>query len=190
MNERLLRSLGRMLIGVPSSSRVVLLGLMGLNVGRDVIVTWRIRWPWSSLRQITLGDSVALGPNGWFFIPADNRAARISIGRGSAIGEGFVISSNNRIEIGENCLLSFRVSVLDHDHITGLGVNPVTSGITKGEPIKIGDNTFIGCNSVILRGVSLGRNCVVGANSVVTQSFEDSSVLAGAPAKLIRKLSN
>ena len=176
-----------MLKSFASSSRMAPLRLLGLNPGRGVIVSKHISWPLMGLRQINLGDSVTLGPNGWFFIPAGNRLANISIGKGTAVGEGFVISSNNNIRIGDNCLLSYRVSVLDHDHITGRGVDPVRSGITKGEPIMIGDNTFVGCGSVILRGVSLGKNCVVGANSVVTRSFEDFSAIAGAPAQLIRQ---
>jgi acetyltransferase-like isoleucine patch superfamily enzyme len=164
------------------------LRLLGLKSGRGVVVSRRIIWPLLSLRQINLGDSVSLGPNGWFFIPAGNRAASISIGKGTAVGEGFVISSNSSIRIGDNCLLSYRVSLLDHDHVTGREINPVTSGITKGEPIIIGDNSFVGCGSVILRGVALGKNCVVGANSVVTRSFEDYCAIAGAPAQLIRRL--
>jgi acetyltransferase-like isoleucine patch superfamily enzyme len=66
----------------------------------------------------------------------------------------------------------------------------VTGGITKGEPITIGDDCFIGCGAVILRGVTLGKNCIVGANSVVTKSFEAGSVVAGAPAKLLRNLAS
>jgi acetyltransferase-like isoleucine patch superfamily enzyme len=185
---QLLRWLRRAVKGFASGTRMAPLRLLGLMAGRGVVVSSRITWPLMCLRQIHLGDSVSLGPSGWFFIPAGNRAASISIGKGAAVGEGFVISANNSIRIGDNCLLSYRVSVLDHDHVTGRDVNPVTSGITDGDPIVIGDNTFIGCGSVILRGVSLGKNCVVGANSVVTRSFEDYCAIAGAPAQLIRRL--
>jgi len=172
---------------VPSAARLSWLRLLGLKAARDIIVSRRINWPWLNLRQITLGEDVALGANGCFHIVADNGFARISIGNGSAVGEGFVISAESSIRIGDNCLLSYRVSVLDHDHITGYGIDPVHSGTTPGAPIEIGDNCFIGCGSVILRGVSLGRNCVVGANLVVNRFFADCSVLAGAPGRPIRR---
>ena len=77
---------------------------------------------------------------------------------------------------------------MDHSHVTGPGIGPVTSGLTEGKPVSIGDKCFLGCNVVIMPGVKLGENCVVGANSVVTKSFESGSVIAGAPAKLLRKI--
>ncbi|MBU2258230.1 MAG: acyltransferase, partial [Candidatus Omnitrophica bacterium] len=65
---------------------------------------------------------------------------------------------------------------------------PVDSGLTNAEEVAIEDECFIGAHSFILKGVRLGRHCVVGANSVVTRSFPANSVIAGAPAKLIRML--
>ena len=56
------------------------------------------------------------------------------------------------------------------------------------EPVIIGKNCFIGCNALIFKGVVLGDNCVVGAGSVVTGQFEDNCVIAGNPARVIRKL--
>ena len=168
--------------------RLAPLRFFGLSPGRDVRVGKRVRWPLMNLRQIVLGDGVKLGSNGWFYIPIANRSANITIGRGSAVGDDFAISCNNNIRIGNDCLIGFRVSILDFDHIVGRDIHPVSSGITKGEPITIDDDCFIGCGAVILRGVKLGKNCIVGANSVVTKSFDEGSVLAGVPAKLLRNI--
>ena len=188
MSISLLRSLYAGMKLFATGIRLAPLRMLGLSPGSGMRIGKRVRWPLMNLRQITLGDGVSLGSGGWFYIPLPNRTARIIIGNGTAIGDDFAISANNKISIGENCLIGFRVSILDFDHITGRDVHPVSSGVTKGKPIVIGDDCFIGCGTVILRGVTLGKNCIVGANSVVTKSIEDYSVIAGAPAKLIRKL--
>ena len=54
--------------------------------------------------------------------------------------------------------------------------------------VKIGKNCFIGCNALVLKGTELGDNCVVGAGAVVCGKFESNSVIAGNPARVIRKL--
>ncbi|WP_298340709.1 acyltransferase [uncultured Algibacter sp.] len=58
-----------------------------------------------------------------------------------------------------------------------------------GKDVIIGENCWIGMNSIILPGVELGNNIIVGSGSVVTKSFlEGSMIIAGNPAKIIRKL--
>jgi acetyltransferase-like isoleucine patch superfamily enzyme len=145
-----------------------------------------IEWPLGNVRNIHIGDNVSLGKRGWFYIPLNNRQAKIQIGSGTAIGNDFVITANNNVHIGSDCLISFRVSILDHSHITGRLISPTTSGLTAGKPITIKDRCFIGCGSVIHPGVELGANCIVEANSVVMRSFPAGSVVSGSPARLLR----
>ena len=161
-----------------------------MRTGCGVRVGGGTEWPLGNVRNIEIGDNVSLGGRGWFYLPLNNRAAKIKIGSGTSVGNDFVITSNGSIEIGRDCLLSYRVTVMDHSHVTGAGVAPVSSGLTDAKPISIGDKCFIGCNVVIMPGVKLGENCVVGANSVVTKSFEAGSVIAGAPAKLLRSIND
>jgi acetyltransferase-like isoleucine patch superfamily enzyme len=186
MPVKLLRQIHAAWNGLISFFRLLVPRLLGLGTGGGTRVGRGIEWPLGNLRNIRIGDNVSLGARGWFYLPLNNRQAKIQIGAGTAIGNDFVITSNNLIQIGSNCLLSYRVTVMDHAHVTGPGVGPVTSGITEGKPVSIGDKCFLGCNVVIMPGVNLGENCVVGANSVVTKSFEAGSVIAGAPAKLLR----
>lgn len=54
--------------------------------------------------------------------------------------------------------------------------------------VVIGKNCFIGCNALILKGTVLGDNCVVGAGAVVSGKFEDNCVIAGNPARVIKRL--
>jgi acetyltransferase-like isoleucine patch superfamily enzyme len=168
--------------------RLLLPRILGLRTGDGVRVEGGIEWPLGNLRNLELGDRVTLSSGGWLYLPLDNRQARIQIGSGTAVGHDFVITANNLVQIGRDCLLSYRVTVMDHSHATGAGISPVTSGLTQGEPVSIGDKCFLGCNVVVMPGVKLGANCIVGANSVVTKSFEPGSVIAGAPARLLRKL--
>jgi acetyltransferase-like isoleucine patch superfamily enzyme len=165
--------------------RLLLPRCLGLRTGGGVRVGPGINWPLGNLRNVQIGENVSLGSRGWLYIPLHNRTARICIGAGTAIGDNFTISCNESIRIGKNCLMSYRISILDHDHVTGLGINPVTSGIMKGEPVEIGDDTFVGTGVVIMRGVKIGKNCVINANSVVMRSFEDNCIINGSPAKIV-----
>jgi acetyltransferase-like isoleucine patch superfamily enzyme len=190
MLVKLLRDLHGAWNGLLSGFRLALPRLLGLRTGARVRVGSGIEWPLGNVRNIHLGDRVSLGRRGWFYVPLDNRWAQIQIGSGTAIGNDFVISSNGSVSIGKGCLISYRVSILDHAHVTGPGITPTTSGLTPGKPIKIGDGSFIGCGTVIHPGVELGANCIVEANSVVMRSFPAGAVLSGAPARLLRLLTN
>lgn len=188
MLVKLLRGLHGGWNGLLSFLRLMKPRLFGLRTGGGVRVGGGIEWPLGNVRNIQIGDGVSLGQWGWFYVPLNNRQATIQIGSGTAIGNDFVITANQSIRIGKECLLSYRVTVMDHSHGTGAGVAPVSSGLTVGKQVVLGDKCFLGCNVVITPGVELGENCVVGANSVVTKSFAAGSVIAGAPAKLLRNL--
>lgn len=141
------------------------------------------------MRGIILGDGVVIGRNAWMEISTQTKGGKIIIGSGTNIGRNVTISACRKITIGQKCLFSYGVSVVDHDHnVSDKNVSPMESGITDGSEIEIGDNCFVGAHSFILKGVKLGRHCVVGANSVVTKSFPDNCVIAGSPARLIKTL--
>lgn len=112
----------------------------------------------------------------------------ISIGSGCGIS-GSTIYAMERIEIGERCLIGGNCKIIDNDfhplHIEKR--NPQKWEDIKRKPIKIGDGCFIGANSIILKGTTLGKNCVVGAGSVVSGTFPDNVILAGNPAKIIKE---
>ncbi len=183
-----LRNLHAAWNGFVSFFRLLLPRALGLRTSSGVRVGSGIEWPLGNVRNIELGERASLGRRGWFYLPLNNRAAKIQIGAGTSMGNDFVITANNSIQIGRDCLLSYRVTVMDHSHVTGADIAPVTSGLTDGKPVNIGDKCFLGCNVVVMPGVTLGANCVVGANSVVTKSFAAGSVIAGAPAKLLHTL--
>ena len=92
------------------------------------------------------------------------------------------------IEIGEDCLISFGVTFLTHDGSMCLcrKTSPDKQFTGKFGKIKIGNNVFIGCHSIIMPNVSIGNNVVVGAGSVVIRNIPDGEVWAGNPAKFIK----
>lgn len=89
------------------------------------------------------------------------------------------------IEIGDNVTLAPRVHLLCHDAST-----KQLLGYTKIGKIKIGDNVFIGAESVVLPNVSIGNNVIIGANSTVTHDIPDNSLAVGSPARIIQTTSD
>lgn len=128
------------------------------------------------------------------------RTHRAEIKIGDHVGiSGATIYARKKICIGDNTLIGGNAKIIDNDF------HPIDSNLRleqiyadhPGEltdiiPTKeviIGKNCFIGCNSIILKGTVLGDNCVVGAGAVVSGRFEDNCIIAGNPAKVIKKLS-
>ena len=87
------------------------------------------------------------------------------------------------IEIGDNVTIAPRVHILCHDASTKQFL-----GYTKIGRVTIGDNVFIGAESVVLPGVTIGNNVIIGANSTVTDNIPDNMVVAGIPEKAICSL--
>jgi len=136
-----------------------LLRLRGYKIGNNVRV-------WSSavfrLKFLSIGDNTRIGSD-TLIVGGD---ALISIGQHVGIGPRCLIISGTH-EIG------------DSTHRSGRGYC---------EPIVIGDGSTIFANSTILAGVTIGRGCVVAAGSLVREDIDDNCMVAGMPAKLIRRL--
>lgn len=84
------------------------------------------------------------------------------------------------IEIGDHVTMAPRVHILCHDASTKRYLN-----YTKIGRVTIGNNVFIGAESVVLPGVTIGSNVVIGANSTVTHDIPENTVAAGSPARVI-----
>lgn len=101
---------------------------------------------------------------------------------------GSVISSIDKIEIGNDCIIGANCNIIDNDcHPLSIDDrNPQIQELINHRPIIIGDGCFIGMNSIILKGTEIGKNCVVGAGSVVSGKWEDNSIIGGNPARFIK----
>ena len=90
------------------------------------------------------------------------------------------------ISIGDNTRLSLNVTFTNHDGSLSVLRNLYKDNtIDLIKPIKIGKNCFIGINSTVLYGVTIGDNVIIGACSLVTKDLESNAVYAGVPAKRI-----
>ncbi len=115
------------------------------------------------------------------------------IGNNCQINDSVHIASAQKVIIGDNVLIASRVFITDLSHgcYTGKLQSPVDSIVSERPlvtiPVTIADNVWLGEGVVILPGVSLGENCIVGANSVVTKSYPNDVIIAGNPARIIKK---
>lgn len=92
------------------------------------------------------------------------------------------------ITIGSRTLVGPNVSFYSGTHPLDPSVRDGTRGPELGKEIHIGEDCWIGGNVCILPGVNIGRGSVVGAGSVVTKNVSDFTVVAGNPARFIRKI--
>lgn len=128
------------------------------------------------------------------------------------IGENFVLHSpfhcdfGCNIHIGEHFVGNFNLTILDEAEVrigNNVFIGPNTTlctiihaldwekrneGIMRALPITIGDNVWIAADVTILPGVTVGEGAVIGAGSVVTKDVEASTVVAGNPARMIKKI--
>lgn len=129
-------------------------------------------------------------------IIARKRGAKVLIGNNVHMS-GTTIYAREGITIGDNTAIGGNCKILDNDfHPSDWEErSSIKSGhggeseLIPSKPISIGNDCFIGCNCLILKGSVIGDRCVVGAGAVVAGTFEDDSVIAGNPAKVIKKLS-
>jgi len=118
-----------------------------------------------------------------------NEVPKIIIGDGCIILYRFQCNAAQSVRIGKNVLIASNVLITDSDHVIEPGGVPVTKNrkfVTQ--PVRVEDNCWLGQNAVILKGVTIGHDSIVGANSVVTHDVPPCSVVAGNPARVIKRL--
>lgn len=115
------------------------------------------------------------------------KGATCIIGNNSSINCNNMIACHERVEIGNDVQLSPNVQIYDHDH-DFRAEGGVKAGKFKTSPVIIGNNVWIGANTVILRGTEIGDNCVIGAGCVIKGKYEDGSVIVQKREEEIRKL--
>lgn len=148
------------------------------------------------------GTHVAMGARVRFFGPVSvfigshsalfddviiSGVGEVHIGDRSTIGHNSVLVSRERIQIGDDCMLAAFCYVLDVDHEFANPEQAIAQQGLRIKPVIVGNDVWVGAGSFILRGVTIGDGAVVAANSVVTEDVPPYTVVAGCPAKVIKK---
>lgn len=116
-----------------------------------------------------------------------DKNSEIIIGENVSIGQNFHITSGGKLLIGSNVTISGNIFITNIDHnYTDIAI-PILEQKNIIRETIIGDNCFIGYGACIQSGTKLGKQCIVGANAVVRGEFPDYCVIAGVPAKIIKK---
>jgi lipopolysaccharide O-acetyltransferase len=148
-------------------------------------------------RHISFGTKVYAERNLWLEAVTSYGSQRfnpkIAVGDYVCFSDAVHISSIANIEIGSHCLFGSRIYVSDHNHGSYSGEHQSNPGeppahrlLGGGGSVVIGENVWIGDNSVIIGPATIGAGAIVGANSVVRGVVPPNTIVVGAPAKAIK----
>jgi acetyltransferase-like isoleucine patch superfamily enzyme len=111
----------------------------------------------------------------------------VRIGAKTVLGQECTISAYQHVSIGRECVIADRVMLIDFDHGAVEVDRPIRlQGIYKRD-VRVGNNVWIGYGACILRGVTIGDNAIVGTSAVVTRDVPANAVVAGIPARVVRR---
>jgi acetyltransferase-like isoleucine patch superfamily enzyme len=141
--------------------------------------------------KIEIGNDVFIAENSFFAASVIFQSQKfnplIRIGNNVSIGGNLIIGCVDSVVIEDDVLIADRVFISDHIHdYENVKIPIIKQKLKSKGGVLIKRGSFIGVNSVIMPGVTIGKNSVVGASSVVTKSVPDYSVVAGVPAKVIK----
>ena len=145
----------------------------------------------SNHNQIKIGNEVVILANSriqTFPDKVKNKDISVEIGDHTMAGFRFTILAGANVKIGKDVIIASDVTITSENHgIDAESSIPYMDQELTCAPIEIGDNVWIGDKVTILPGVRIGTGSVIGANSVVTKDVQEYTVVAGSPAKPIKR---
>lgn len=128
-----------------------------------------------------------LAPNHPVVLSTREKGAVLKVGANLCVTGG-VICATERITIGDHVVVGANCTIVDSDfHPLDPDERWLNPAEGRAAPVVIEDNVFVGMNSLILKGVRLGRYSVIGAGSVVTKDVPPGAIVAGNPARVVRQ---
>jgi acetyltransferase-like isoleucine patch superfamily enzyme len=146
------------------------------------------RW-WISIGARTLvGPEVSLGVGLPGEVLEPSAPPVITIGERSFIGRGSSVIGRLAIDIGNDVTIAPNVYITDHNHTYADVDVPIGQQYPTHERVRIGDGSWLGVGVTVLPGTSIGRHVTVAAGAVVRGDVPDHAVVAGNPARVVRRL--
>lgn len=137
---------------------------------------------------IFVGDHVIIRPFAYIAsMPLTGHDSKLVIQDGSVIGHFNHIYCTKSVIIEKDVLTADKVLIADQTHsYQNVGIPVNKQPIIQLNEVVIGEGSWIGENACIM-GCKIGKHCIVGANSIVNRDIPDYCVVAGAPAKIIKR---
>jgi len=164
------------------------------EIGENTLIfSWRVKG--SPSGAIVVGSDSIVKSQIYF----EKSSAVVKIGSRSFVGKG-MISVADQVEIGDDVMISWGVTIADHNSHS-LKFTERSEDIlswkskkkdwknVKISRLMICDKSWIGFNSILLKGITIGEGAIIGAGSVVTKDVPPWTIVAGNPAQIIREIS-
>lgn len=134
---------------------------------------------WERANKLGFGKGTSIYDSSYVF-------GNVKVGINCWIGPFTIIDGSGNLSIGDNCTISTGVHIYTHDNIkkTLSGGNfPIDY-----DRVSIGECSYIGPQSIVVKGTNIGKHCVIAANSFISNNVPDYSIVAGNPGKIIGKV--
>lgn len=167
-----------------SRIKCTLLSLLRYTIGGTVHFGGKNSFFQSHSRHVSMGHNIRFGRctrlDAGF-------GGKISIGDDVLIDDNCFITAQNSITIGSHVQISAYSFITDFNHNFESRSKPIVEQGCSTKPVIIGDDVWIGAHTCILAGVTVGKGAIVGAGAVVTKNVRPYTIVAGNPAREIRK---
>lgn len=160
--------------------RILWLKLYGMKIGNGTHLSkLLVTWP----HQVTIGSNCRLENNIYFHYDGIySKGPSICIGNDVFVGINSEFNISDKISIGNNCLIAAGCRFVDHNHGLKLGIL-IKDQYAPKSAIFIEDDVWLGCNVIVLKGVTIGKGAVIAAGAVVNKSIPPYEIWGGVPAR-------
>jgi len=134
---------------------------------------------WQKAKALEFGEGSSIYDSALVF-------GEVKVGKNTWIGPFTILDGSGRLEIGSFCSISAGVQIYTHDSVKWA----ISGGknVYDYSPVKIGDRCYIGPNTIITMGVTVGEGSIIGANSLVLKDIPSGSKACGTPCNVIDRV--